>query len=231
MGRRWLTAFGYGQRKEREFFRIISMEKYIDLSRTIEHLMPVYPGDVPTHLQQISDFVRDGHTGFHLSTGLHAGTHIDGPMHLTARKQYMSEILPERLVGAGCLLNAVGESVIQCKPEFESLVIPDGIVAIYTGYDRKFLEDGYFHEYPIVSRDLASLFIRKRIKMLCLDTPSPDKPPYEIHKLLLENNVLIAENLCTLNQLFPVQAFEIIALPLRMHADSSPARIIARIVE
>jgi kynurenine formamidase len=207
------------------------MEKYIDFSQTIEHLMPVYPGDVPTHLQQISDFTRDGHTGFHLSTGLHAGTHIDGPMHLTMRKQLISEIPLEQFIAAACLLNAVGENIIQYKPEHESLVKSDSIVLIYTGFDRKFLEDSYFNNHPTVSRDLALLLVRKHVKMLCLDLPSPDRPPYEIHTLLLENNVLIAENLRNLDRLLPVKAFEIIALPMRIYADSSPARIIARIVE
>lgn len=207
------------------------METYIDLSRTVEHLMPVYPGDVPTQLQQISDFARDGHTGFQLSTGLHIGTHIDGPMHLTGHKQFMSEIPPERFVAAGCLLNAVGEDTIQYKPKYESLVGHDGIVVLYTGFSGRYDGEDYFSKHPTVSRDLALLLVRNRVKMLCLDTPSPDKPPYEIHKLLLENNVLIAENLCNLDKLLTVQAFEIIALPMRIRADSSPARIIARILE
>ncbi len=207
------------------------MENYVDLTRTMEHLMPVYPGDVPTRLQQISDFTRDGYTGFHLSTGLHAGTHIDGPMHLTARRQFISDLQPGRFIASGCLLNAVGADIVRCKSEYASLVKPDSIVLIYSGFDRYFLKDDYYAKYPTVSRELAMLLIERRVKMLCLDSPSPDRSPYEIHTLLLENDVLIAENLCNLDQLLPAKAFEIIALPLRIHADSSPARIIARIME
>jgi kynurenine formamidase len=48
---------------------------------------------------------------------------------------------------------------------------------------------------------------------------------------LLKNNVLIAENLTGMEKLLSVKKFEIIALPLRIHADSSPARIVARILE
>ena len=67
--------------------------------------------------------------------------------------------------------------------------------------------------------------------MVCLDSPSPDRHPFEIHKLLLENNVLLAENLTNVEALFSVQKFEMMAFPLNLQADSSPARIIARILE
>jgi kynurenine formamidase len=42
--------------------------------------------------------------------------------------------------------------------------------------------------------------------------------------------VYIAENLTNLEKLIPLQQFEITALPLRIHADSSPARIVAKIL-
>ena len=67
--------------------------------------------------------------------------------------------------------------------------------------------------------------------MVCMDSPSPDLYPFEIHKLLLENNILLAENLTNFDSLLSVNNFEIIALPLKIHADSSPARIIARMLD
>jgi kynurenine formamidase len=79
--------------------------------------------------------------------------------------------------------------------------------------------------------ELAQFFVEKKVKMVCLDTPSPDRSPHDVHRLLLKNSVLIAENLTNLEQLLTVQHFEIVALPLRIHADSSPARIFARIQE
>jgi kynurenine formamidase len=93
---------------------------------------------------------------------------------------------------------------------------------------RLFGSKEYFKDYPTVSRELAQLFVKRRVKMVCIDSPSPDRHPFEIHKLLLENNVLIAENLININKLLLIKNFEVIALPLKIHADSSPARIIAR---
>jgi kynurenine formamidase len=82
-----------------------------------------------------------------------------------------------------------------------------------------------------VSRELAQLFVERHVKMVCMDSPSPDRHPYEIHKLLLENNILIAENLTHIEKLLTVRRFEIIALPLNILADSSPARVVARTFE
>lgn len=206
------------------------IEQFIDLTQSIDHLMPVYPGDEPPQLEKINDFARDGFTSFRLSTGMHTGTHIDGPMHLTQRNQFINEIPLERLIGTGCLLNVTGEKTIQYKTEYESLIEQNSVVLLYTGFGSKFNQKEYYLDYPIVSVKLAQLFIEKHIKMLCLDTPSPDRYPHEIHKLLLENNILIAENVTSLEKLLTMEKFDVIALPLNIYADSSPARIIARIL-
>lgn len=194
-------------------------------------LMPVYPGDEPPRLLKVKNISQDGFNNFHLSTSMHTGTHIDGPMHLTQSNKFLSNIPLERFAGRGCLLNAAGKSDILPTKEYESMIQPQSIVLLYTGMSRLFGREEYFLEYPIVSSELAQLFINLQVKMVCLDSPSPDRHPFEIHKLLLENNILIAENLTNIDKLLSVNKFEVIALPLNINADSSPARIIARPLE
>jgi kynurenine formamidase len=207
------------------------MKKYIDLSHPFNSHMPIYPGDEALELQRIKSFENDGHTNFRFKTSLHTGTHIDGPMHMTTSRQFIGDISIERLIGTGCLLNVDGENNILRKVEYESILMPDTIVVIRTGFGEKYGSEEYFAKHPTVSIELAQLFVKKRVKMICIDTPSPDSAPYPVHTLLLENRILIAENLINLEKLLDVQQFEIIALPLRILADSSPARIIARTLE
>jgi kynurenine formamidase len=207
------------------------MHTLIDLSHSITDLMPVYPGDQPLRLLKVSERNRDGFDNFNLSVNMHMGTHIDGPMHLTQSNKFLNELPLEQFIGMGCILNAVGKDSIPLTSEYELLVQPQSIVLIFTGMSRLFKNKEYFNDYPILSRELAQLFIEKKVKMVCLDSPSPDQPPFEIHKLLLENNVLIAENITNIDKLLSFKHFEVIALPLNIHADSSPARIIARILE
>jgi kynurenine formamidase len=193
--------------------------------------MSIYPGDEPVRLEKINDFARDGFNNFHFTSGMHIGTHIDGPMHMTKSGRFIDELSLERFIGTGCFLNAAGMKVIAYTPEFASVIIPESIVIIYTGFGKQFGSEEYYRDHPVISMELAQLFVEQRIKMACLDSPSPDRFPYDVHKLLLKNSILIAENLTGMEELLTVKKFEIIAFPLRIHADSSPARIVARILE
>ena len=181
------------------------MQTFIDLSLPITDLMPVYPGDEPPRLLKVNDLSQDGFNNFRLSTDMHAGTHIDGPMHLTQSEKFLNEIPLEQCVGIGCILNAAGKNNILLTTEYELLVQPQSIVLLYTGMSRLFGSKEYFNDYPTVSKELAQLFVKRHVKMVCIDSPSPDRHPFEIHKLLLENNVLIAENLTNIDKLLSSQ--------------------------
>ena len=56
--------------------------KYIDLSHKIDNDIPVYPGDIEVSLIQIKNIETDKYNAFSFYSTLHAGTHIDCPMHL-----------------------------------------------------------------------------------------------------------------------------------------------------
>ena len=207
------------------------MQTLIDLTLPLTDRMPVYPGDDPPHLTRVNELVRDGFNNFSITASMHTGTHIDGPMHLTANEKYLEEFPAERFIGNGCVLDVSGKSLVLPLPEYASRIQPKSIVVLYTGMSKFFGTDAYFTAHPVVSMELARLFVDREVKMVCLDSPSPDRHPYEIHKFLLEHGVLLAENLTNCDRLLSVRAFEILALPLKIHADSSPARIIARIPE
>jgi kynurenine formamidase len=56
-----------------------------------------------------------------------------------------------------------------------------------------------------------------------------NKLPFDLHKLLFSENIFIIENLTNLEKLVGVKEFEIFAIPLKVRADSSIARVIAKI--
>jgi kynurenine formamidase len=131
-------------------------------------------------------------------------------------------------MGKGIVLDVSGMQTIQYLEAYEELISEGTIVILYTGHSQYFGQELYFEQHPVLSREFAELLVRKKIKMIGLDTPSPDEYPFEIHKLLFENGIFIAENLTNLEQLLDLAAFEIIALPLFIKADSAVARIVAR---
>jgi kynurenine formamidase len=205
-------------------------DRYIDLSHPVIDSMPVYSGDEPSRLERINTLIKDGFNNFRFTGGMHIGSHIDGPMHMMESSLSIDKLPLERFIGTGCLFNAVGKDVISCTEEFKSAIIPESIVLVHTGFSALFGKKEYFLDHPVINMGAAEYLVEQRIKMICLDTPSPDKFPYDVHKFLLKNSVLIAENLTNFEQLVTVKNFEIIALPLRFQADSSPARVVARIM-
>lgn len=201
----------------------------IDLTHIIHAGMPVYPGDEETVLLQSNSMDKDGYTNHLMTINMHAGTHIDGPMHLVDSSLYMSGFPLDTFIGDGCLLDVSNEAAIQYKEEYEHLIGPRQIVVLYTGHSQYYGQPQYFTDYPVLTEEFTDLLIRKQVKMIGLDTPSPDKYPFDVHKRLFHHNILIAENLTNVAQLRNVESFEIIALPLHIKADSSIARIIARV--
>lgn len=204
------------------------MEKLIDLSRIIEDNMPVYPGDSITSLKQVKNFEVDSYNNYRLDIGMHAGTHIDSPMHLTESKEYICELPLESFIGAGCVLDVRNQPIIKEKPEYKELIKENSIVLLYTDWDKKYGKDSYYEEHPVIDISFCKLLIDKNIKMLGVDMPSPDKDPFEIHKLLLGNKIYIMENLINVDKLLGIENFEVIAFPLKIKADSSIARAVAR---
>lgn len=203
------------------------MDKLIDLSQDITDNMVVHPYDDKVKLYQDRYLEKDKYNNFRLEIGMHAGTHIDSPMHLTDSKTFINEIPLERFMGKGCLLDVRGEKIITFKKEYIDVVHENDIVIVYTNYSDKYGTEEYYENHPVIDGDLADFFVEKNIKMLGIDLPSPDRYPFEIHKKLLKNDILIIENLTNLWKLADVGPFNIIAFPLKIRAEASMARVIA----
>ncbi len=205
------------------------MSKYIDLSQMIKNAMPVHPYDDEVKLYQDRFLERDQYNNTKLEAGMHIGTHIDAPRHLLDRTELISDFAIDHFIGNGCLLNVRGEAVISMKEEYHDLVKEGDIVLLHTGYDENFGTDEYYNEHPVIDEQLAQFFIEKGVKMVGLDTPSPDQYPFEIHKLLFKNGIFLIENLMNLQKLCDVSSFEVLAFPLNIRAEASLARVAAKI--
>ncbi|MGI6621643.1 MAG: cyclase family protein [Acetivibrionales bacterium] len=203
--------------------------KLIDLSHEIYDSMPVYPGDPKTGLVQMRYLNIDKYNNYRLEISTHSGTHIDSPMHLTDCRQYISELPLESFVAEGCVLDVRNQTIIKLKPEYDALVKDNSIVLLYTGFDKYYGTKEYYENHPCMDIELCRFLIEKNIKILGMDIPSPERYPFEIHKLLFKNNIYILENLTNLDQLLNTR-FEVIAFPLKIKADSSMTRAVARII-
>ncbi len=202
--------------------------KYIDLTHTFRKNMPVYPGDLVPDLKQVSFFNKDGYNDFQIKTSLHVGTHIDAPFHMFQNGKRLNEYPPKHFFGKGHLIDARNKP-INAKLLQDKQISKGDIVLVMTGFSSKFNTPEYYKLYPEISEDFASKLIELEISIIGMDTPSPDKPPFAIHKLLLSHNVLIIENLTNLETLLNYKQFTIIALPVKFEAEAAPVRVVAQI--
>lgn len=205
------------------------MAELIDLSYEIYSGMPVYPGDLEVELENDKKVNEDGYANHNLKIGMHTGTHLDLPAHMLDDQRYISDIPLAYLNGRARLFNAVGEKIITVKDKYKSLIEKDDIIIINTGFAKKYGTNEYYTEHPVISDELAELFIKKEIKLLGFDLPSPDRSPYQIHQKLFKNNIFLLENLCNLDQLPELKYFKFFLFPLKIRAEAAPCRAAAEI--
>ncbi|MGX6978261.1 cyclase family protein [Vagococcus elongatus] len=198
----------------------------IDISQPLNGETPIYPGDEPLILYEQQTVERDGYSTFFLSSNLHAGTHLDVPMHLIKDERTVADFPLEQFMGEGVLLDVRGEAVIDYQVAYEELIQPQAIVLLYTGHDTFYYQSDYFTDHPTVSEELADFFVRKEIKMLGMDMPSPDYHPFEIHQRLFQADIPLLENLTNLEKLLAVNNFQVMALPLKIEAEASFVRAV-----
>ncbi|MFA4814659.1 MAG: cyclase family protein [Candidatus Gracilibacteria bacterium] len=202
--------------------------EYIDLTHTFKKVMPVYPDDPESELEQVAFIDEDGCNGFQVKTGMHVGTHMDAPLHMLKNGKRLSEYSPEYFFGKGHLIDARGKP-IDVDLLDEKTISPGEIVLIMTGFYKKFGTSEYYESYPEITEAFALKMIELQIKLVGMDTPGPDRPPFAIHKLLLGKDVLIIENLTNLESLLGCPDFTIVALPAKFDTEAAPTRVIAQV--
>ena len=202
--------------------------KIIDLTHTFTQTMPVFPGDdlpkLEEHVDQASEIV-----GFSLATGMHVGTHMDAPLHMIPTGKKLSEFGVDKFIADGHLIDARGKKEIGVELLANKNILPGDCVLIYTGFDKKFREPSFYTDHPDLTEDFARKLVQLKIKFVGMDTPSPDKAPYVVHRILMKEEILIIEGLNNLSELLNIEQFEITALPAKFESEAAPVRVIARI--
>ncbi len=197
------------------------------------------------------------YSAFSFQTAEHGGTHIDAPIHFAKGKRTVDEIPLDQLIGPGLVIDISEEATkdidylitVDDFKNWEKVhgTIPEGsIILLKTGYG-KFWPDKKLYmgtdqtgpsaalllHFPGLHPDAATwISTQRNIRAIGIDTPSIDyghSSDFRAHRILMEENIPVFENLASLDQL-PAQGFRIIALPMKIRGGSGgPLRIIAEI--
>jgi len=201
----------------------------VDLSIPISEFMPVYPGDPATKIEPKGTLQKDGFEDHYLSIGTHAGTHIDAPSHMILNGKTLDQIPLVTFLGRGVYIKIQNKRFDM--QAITSIRIQEGdIVLFHTGMSDRYTEKDYFQEYPAFPEELANYLVQKKVKIVGVDMGNIDHDTFSVHKIFLQNEILILENLTNLSLLENKQ-FTIYAFPLKLSLDGSPVRVIADVKE
>ncbi len=192
--------------------------------------MPVFPGDTLPTLKQVGFLGKDDCCSFRVETGMHVGTHMDAPSHMLEGGKGLAAYPAEHFIGKGIILDARGRESIDADLLENVGPLKDTIILIFTGFDEHFEEPKYYDSYPELTEAFAERLAAEGVKIVGMDTPSPDRHPYKIHKILLAKDVLIIENVCNLKELLSYSSFQVTALPTKFDAEAAPVRVVAEVL-
>lgn len=185
--------------------------------------------------------------------GTHMGTHIDAPLHFdNDPDQDAASIKLEQAFGDALLLDlreacAGGKHAIKIEElnDAESKsgdkVKPGDIVILHTGHVAKHALgpdsdiSKYATLYSGLAHDASEWFIKKQVKLVCIDGPNVDchdiicsaHVNFLLRKRIGKEPILMVENLANLDKI-PVNRFTFFALPLPIvDGSGSPVRAVA----
>ncbi len=208
---------------------------YIDLTHEISSEMPYFPGTPAPSLRRFCTIEESGYTELEISINSHTGTHIDAPAHIIPGGLHLDKFDIAHFTGkAICIdctyLNEIGVRDLSLAVEPNSSV---EFILLKTGWSKKWGDSSYFQGFPVLTEAAAHYIADKKIKAVCMDVISADNIEDQhlpIHKILLGNGVMIAENL-NIPKSFPIERlFEIYLVPLKIKdSDGSPLRAFAKV--
>lgn len=214
----------------------------VDLTHVIYDGMPKIPVLPDVHVQRFFSLEK-GHplNVTELSLPCHAGTHVDAPIHIVPNGKSIEELPLDSFVGPGAVIPVKkrgGEEVTARDLENSGVSVNRGdILMLFTGWDEKF-ESPDYNLHPYLSVDAAEWIVKKGVKLLGVDCITVDLPTplrqkefdFPVHRTLLGNGVLIAENVANLGKIVGKKT-RILAFPLRVKgSDAGQARIVAEIL-
>lgn len=203
--------------------------RVIDISRTLEKGVPVWPGDTKfsfglTWTKEDSGSVNVGQ----ITMSAHTGTHIDAPFHFTDDGSKTAELDLDPYLGPAQVIDLSAEESVGARELRRYSLEGISRLLFYTGSwpDRSVFPERITHLRP----DAAPFLSEKGIRLVGVDTPSVDPLDSKemlTHHALLENSIHILEG-ALLDHVEPGD-YELAALPLALNeADASPVRAVLR---
>lgn len=212
--------------------------KIIDLSLTIDNecMTCGTPWHQKIRVQRMGKIEEVGRNTHSILMGSHSGTHMDAPLHFFDGAEGIDSADLQKICGEMTVVDfsCMGAGSIVQREDVKELQVTERMLFRFDWWKRWKTQDYYLH-FPFFSEEAVLYFIEHGMRVMAMDTPSPDdgsaiakKSDSPMHKLLLKNGVTIIEYLTNTDQLLTEKKYSLFALPLKIKdCDGAPARVVA----
>ncbi len=211
----------------------------VDLTLRLSPETVAFPGDPAVTIARVAEHDAGGYEVTQICLGSHSGTHIDAPRHFFPDGAFLSDYSLESLIAEGVVLDVrdapsgiVSRELLESRLE-EWPVKPAEFVLLWASRARasgRAAGDSRDScRNATLSRPAAALLLELKVSLVGTDGPGLDEEDgsYPIHRMLLAEGVLLAENLCCLERLGSARV-QCVFLPLPIdNTDGAPVRAIA----
>lgn len=182
-----------------------------------------------------------------LSTGfatfsIHTGTHVDAPYHFVAGGLTVDQVPIEWLCGSAVLVDL--RRYVEPRRPFSADQLaaavddPEGLrdrrVVLWSGWAQDHWNDpAFYRDHPYLSAEAARWLLERGVRTVGVDFAvdsggsEAGGPKYPVHRILLEANVCLIENLINLDRI-GARTFTLLALPIPVRGgNGAPARVVA----
>ena len=171
--------------------------------------------------------------------GSHSGTHMDAPFHFLKDGITMESLDINLMWGKITVIDFrnKGRGDVVTLEEVKNIEIKERMLFAF-GWYHNWKTDKYYDGFPFFETDAVQFLIDNGMKVMALDTPSPDDGSgiyvkggidSPNHLILLNNGVYIIEYLTNTDVLIGGKEYEIAALPLKVKgSDGCPGRVLIR---
>lgn len=181
----------------------------------------------------------DGRNTQKIVLGSHSGTHMDAPYHFIKNGITIEKLDVNLMWGKVRVVDfrSKGQGDVVSLEDVMKIEVSERLLFAF-GWYHNWKTEKYYKGFPYFASDAVEYLIEQGMKVMALDTPSPDDGSAIVaagaddspnHKILLKNKILVIEYLNNTDILIGGKEYELVSLPLKLKgSDGSPARVMIK---
>jgi kynurenine formamidase len=181
---------------------------------------------------------KDGCRTSKISLYNHSGTHMDAASHFLASGDTIDAVDLNVCIGKAYVVNVshlgLGKRIrVEDLSDMAGKSGEGDRLLFYTGWERYYPEDAYYHDFPALSLELSRWLVEKKVSFIGIDTSSVAalddwEELTAVHTILLSHGIILVEGLSNLDKLPFDRPFHLVCLPMKLwNLDGAPARVVA----